>query len=172
MSGLAVYALNSRRRCCCKRTITVSDIITVCQHVWGMLFYLSLDLSDLCADNILIIGSQCSADGVMSGITWVFFLGWSYRRHERRLERREEPPCIKPPAEQRVMCLQKRLRRSKGRLCIKPAAVSFNIKSSAKQRVMCLRKRLHLFLHMWVSRLPLLMYRCIAETCLVICRQL
>ena len=122
----------------------------------------------------------------MSGITWVFFLGWSYRRHQRRPERREELSWIKPAAEQNVMYLNKRLGRSKGRLYIKPAA---------EQRFMCLQKRLrrskgrfcikpaaassdgalklksnksssHLFLHMWVlkSRYMQLVCRSIART--------
>ena len=82
---------------------------------------------------LVILRSQCSADSVMSGITWVFFLGWSYRRHQRRPERREELSWIKSGAEQRVKYLPKRLRRFKSRLCIK---------SAAEQRVMRLQKRL------------------------------
>ena len=126
MSELPRHALNSRLiRCYYKSgAITASDIITVCQHVWGTLVSLSRDLCDLCADNILIVRSECTVDSGWQWIMRVFYVGWSCEPHQRRLEGREEPPWIKPAAEQRVKYLEKRPGRIKGRLCIRSAALS------------------------------------------------
>jgi len=82
-------------------------------------FNLSLDLSD--AKSILIrieVDAQSAAHGSPSKC--VMYCG----THQRRIYRREE--LEEPAVEQRVKYLQKRPGRSKGRLCIKPAAVSSN----------------------------------------------
>jgi len=124
------------------RAITVSDRpidlyrLSTCPRHVCMPFNLSIYLSD--AKSILIRRGGCTVGSAWQSIKmWVICCG----THQRRIYRREE--LEEPAVEQRVKYLQKTPGRSKGRLCIKPAAVSsnwvLNIKSSP-----------HLFLHMWV----------------------
>jgi len=97
---------------------------------------------DQCANNPDI--DQCTVNSGWQCIMWVFYVRRSREPHQRRFERCEERPWIKPAAEQRVKYLQERLGRLKGRLCIKPAAVS-------SDGALKLKTNSRLGLFMWVN---------------------